>query len=76
MVCHPRNVEGKPEPSRVDLEAEAIVLDAGIRNRDEPDFLVTGGDVGNVDAEHFQPFFELFQGEVILVQHGDVLSVR
>ena len=71
MGCHPGNVEGSPEPFRVDLEAEAIVLDAGIGNRDKPDFLVTGGDVRHVDAEHFQPFFELFQGEVILVQHGD-----
>ena len=49
------------------LEADAVVLDAWIGDGDEPDFLVACGDVRNVDAEHFQAFFELFNGEVILV---------
>lgn len=54
------------------LEADAVVLDARIRNGDEPDSLVASADVGNVDAEHFQAFFELLNGEIVLVQHvGD-----
>ena len=53
------------------LEADAVVLDARIGNRDEPDFLVAGADIRNVEAEHFQAFFELFDGEIVLVQHGE-----
>ena len=68
------NSEGRPKSVRMGLEAEAIVLDTGIGNADEPDFFVAGGDVRNVDTEHFQAFLELFQGEVILVQHDGVLS--
>ena len=52
------------------LETKAVVLDAWIGNRYKPDPLVTDGGVGNVDAEHFQSFFELFQGEIVFVQHG------
>lgn len=49
------------------LETKAVVFDTRIRNGDEPDPLVTDSGVGNVNAEHFQPFFELFQGKVIFV---------
>jgi hypothetical protein len=51
------------------LEANAIILDTGVRNCDEPNTLVAGADVGNVDTKHFQTILKLFQGEVILVQH-------
>jgi len=44
-----------------------MILDAGIGNREDPDFLVASGDIRYVDAEHFQAFFELFDSEVILV---------
>ncbi len=53
--------------SGVMLEAEAVVLDAGIGNINEPDLLVAGGDVRDSDTKHLQPFFQLFQGEVIFV---------
>ncbi|MEZ4614524.1 MAG: hypothetical protein R2867_03280 [Caldilineaceae bacterium] len=55
----------------VTLEADAVVLDARIGNGEDPDFLVAGCHIGYVDAEHFQPFFELFNGEIVTVQHGD-----
>lgn len=51
------------------LEANAIILDTGIRNGDKPDLLVAGADIGHVDTEHFQAIFQLLQGEVILGQH-------
>jgi hypothetical protein len=49
------------------LEADAAELDAGIRNRDEPDLLVASADVRDVQAEHFQAFFELFNGEIFVL---------
>ena len=52
------------------LETKAVVFDAWIGNGHKPDLLVTDGGVGNVNAEHFQPFLKLFQGEIIFVQHG------
>ncbi|MEZ4681199.1 MAG: hypothetical protein R2932_43995 [Caldilineaceae bacterium] len=58
--------------SQFGLEADAVVLDTRIRNGDEPDFLVAGADVRDVEAEHFQAFFELFDGEVVLMQHDGV----
>ena len=54
------------------LEADAVVLDARIGNGDEPDFLVAGADVRDVETKHFQAFFQLFQREIILVQHDKV----
>jgi hypothetical protein len=35
------------------LEANPVVLHTGIRNGDEPDLLVAGADVGDVDTEQF-----------------------
>ena len=49
------------------LEAIAIVLDARIRDGHEPDFLVTGADVGHVDTKLLQAAFQLFDGEIVLV---------
>ena len=54
------------------LEADAAILDARIGHGDEPDFLVAGADVGQVETKHFQTFFQLLQGEIILVQHDRV----
>ena len=54
------------------LEADAAILDARIGHGDEPDFLVAGADVRDVETKHFQAFFQLFQGEIILVQHDKV----
>ena len=54
------------------LEADAAILDARIGHGDEPDFLVAGADVGHVETKHFQAFFQLFQGEIVLVQHDKV----
>jgi hypothetical protein len=51
------------------LEANPVVLDAGIRNSDEPNFLVASADVGDVDAQGFQTSFQLFDGEVLIVRH-------
>ena len=54
------------------LEADAAILEARKGHGEEPDFLVAGTDVGHVDAKHFQTFFQLFQGEIVLVQHDKV----
>ena len=49
------------------LEAEAVVLDARIRDTDKPDAFVTSADVGHVDAELFQAGFQLLDSEILLV---------
>ncbi len=49
------------------LEAEAVVLDARVWDGDEPHGLVTGADVGHVDAKLFQAVFQLLDGEIVLV---------
>jgi len=50
------------------LEAEAVVLDARIRDGDEPHGLVTGADIRYVDAkELFQAAFQWLDGEIVLV---------
>jgi hypothetical protein len=54
------------------LEAIGVVLDTWVRNRDKPNVLVTGADVGDGDAELFQAGFQLFDGEFLIVQHGSV----
>jgi hypothetical protein len=51
------------------LEADAAELEAGIRNGDEPNLLIAGADIWDVEAKHFQALFELFQGEIVGVQH-------
>ncbi|MEZ4661399.1 MAG: hypothetical protein R2911_27935 [Caldilineaceae bacterium] len=57
------------------LEANAIVLDARIGDGDEPDFLVAGADVRDVEAEHFQAFFELFHQKSFLFNMVGFLSI-
>ncbi len=52
------------------LEAVAIVFPAGIRDGKDPHSFVAGADVGNVDAELFQTAFQLFDGEILIVQHN------
>jgi hypothetical protein len=62
-------VLGLPAPALRRLEAEAVVLDARIRNPDEPHRLVAGGDVGHVDAQGFQAVLELLDGKGLLAVH-------
>ena len=56
------------------LEADAVILDARIGDGEDPNLLVAGRHVRYVEAEHFQALFELFDSEIILVQHGVILS--
>ena len=51
------------------LDPDPAELDARVRDVDEPDPFVAGGDIWDVNPEHFQAFFELFQVEIVLVQH-------
>ena len=53
------------------LEADPVPLDAGIADVPPKYFLATGTDIRDIETEHFQAFFELFDGEIILVQHGE-----
>jgi hypothetical protein len=57
------------------LEADEFQFKTGVVNRPPENFLAAGADVRDVDAEHFQAIFELFEGEVVLVQH-DVSPFR
>ena len=57
------------------LDPDPAPFDARVRNVDEPDLLVAGGDIRDEDPEHFQTFFELFQGEIVLVQHDGLLLI-
>jgi hypothetical protein len=57
------------------LEADEFQFNAGVVNRPPKHFRAAGADVRDVDAEHFQAIFELFEGEVILGQH-DVSPFR
>jgi hypothetical protein len=51
------------------LEANAIVLDARIRDGDEPDCFIAGADVRDIDTECFQAGLELLDAEIVIVQH-------
>lgn len=55
---------------RQDLEADPAVFDAGIRNADAPDRLVTETDIADIDTESFQTGFKLFDSKVIVRQHN------
>ena len=76
-VAQQLDVDGRQAPVRYRsnlrgyaLDPDPFPLDAGIGDGDEPDLLVAGGDIGYVDPEHFQAFFELFDGEIVVLQHG------
>jgi hypothetical protein len=53
-----------------DLEAIAYIFPARIGNREDPDMLVTGTEIGNSDAKLFQAAFQRFDSEILFVQHG------
>jgi hypothetical protein len=57
------------------LEADEFYFQTGVVNRPPENFLAASANVGHVDAEHFQAILELFQSEVILVQHDWVSLV-
>ena len=57
------------------LDPDPTELDARVGDVDEPNPFVAGGDVGDVNPEHFQAFFELFEGEIVLVQHDGLLLI-
>ncbi len=52
------------------LETDAGCSPARIGNADAPYGVVAGAQVADGDAEHFQPFFELFNGEIVRVHGG------
>ena len=60
---------GLPASALRRLEAETVVLDAGIRNSDEPHRLVAGGDIRYVDAEGLQALLKLLDGKGLLAVH-------
>ena len=58
----------------VRLDPDPAPLEAGIVDGPPEDFLAASADVRDVDPQCFQTLFQLFQGEVVLVQH-DCLSL-
>ena len=55
------------------LEAPAVELDARIGNGDEPNVLVAGAHVGDVDAQGFQAILQLLNAEIVIAGHDLLL---
>ncbi len=55
------------------LEADTIVFDTRVRDIDEPNFLVAGGDVGYVKANCLQAGFQLLKRKFLIVIHDTFL---
>lgn len=51
------------------LDPDPAPLDAGIVDGDPQNLFAAGCHIRDVDPQHLQPIFQLFQGEVVLVQH-------
>jgi hypothetical protein len=56
------------------LDPNPAPLEAGVVDGPPKHFLAARADVGDVDPQRFQTLFELFQGEIVLVQHDWSLS--
>ena len=57
------------------LDPDPAPLEARIVNRDPENLFAASGDVRDVDPQGFQTGFQLFDGEVIFVQHAWFLSL-
>ena len=56
----------------IGLEADEANFPAWIVDCEKPNPFAANADIVNVDTEHFQTIFQLFQGEVVLVYHDCV----